>query len=104
DNQYYNMFMSGGNGIYHEFTTDNENGQTLLVICDSYGASFVHFLLPHYEKVYIMDTRYYDREYLNNMTIDEFAKSISADEIATLLYMDSVAYTFNTEALYGLLK
>lgn len=39
-----------------------------------------------------------------NMTIDEFAKSISADEIATLLYMDSVAYTFNTEALYGLLK
>ncbi len=104
DNQYYNMFMSAGNGIYHEFTTENKNGKTLLVICDSYGASFVHFLLPHYEKVYVMDTRYYDREYLNNMTIDEFAKSISADEIATLLYMDSVAYTFNTDALYGLLK
>lgn len=104
DNQYYNMFMSGGNGIYHEFTTDNENGKTLLVICDSYGASFVHFLLPHYEKVYIMDTRYYDKEYINNMTIDEFAKSITADEIATLLYMDSVAYTFNTDVLYSLLK
>ena len=104
DNQYYNMFMSAGNGIYHEFTTENKNGKTLLVICDSYGASFVHFLLPHYEKVYIMDTRYYDREYLNNMTIDAFAKSINADEIATLLYMDSVAYTFNTDALYGLLK
>jgi hypothetical protein len=104
NNQYYNMFMSGGNGVYHEFTTENKNGRTILVICDSYGASFVHFLLPHYEKVYIMDTRFYDREYLNNMTIDAFAKSIHADDITTLLYMDSVAYTFNTDALYGLLK
>jgi hypothetical protein len=51
-----------------------------------------------------MDTRFYDREYLNNMTIDAFAKSIYADDITTLLYMDSVAYTFNTDALYGLLK
>lgn len=104
DNQYYNMFMSGGNGIYHEFTTTNKNGQTLLLICDSYGASFVHFLLPHYEKVYIMDTRYYDKEYLNGMTIDEFAKSINATDISTLMYMDSVAYLFNTEVLYSLLK
>ncbi len=104
DNQYYNMFMSGGNGIYHEFTTENKNGQTLLLICDSYGASFVHFLLPHFEKVYVMDTRYYDIEYLDNMSIDMFAKSINADDIVTLLYMDSVAYAFNTDALFGLLK
>lgn len=103
-NPYYNMFMSGGNGIYHEFTTANKNGKTFLLVCDSYGASLVHFLLPHYEKVYVMDTRYYDREYLNNMTIDMFAKSINANDIAVLQYMDSVAYSFNTDVLYSLLE
>ena len=103
NNPYYNMFMSGGSGIYHEFTTTNKNGKTFLLICDSYGASLVHFLLPHYEKVYVMDTRYYDREYLNFMTIDQFAKSINANDIAVLQYMDSVAYSFNTDVLYSLL-
>jgi hypothetical protein len=102
--EWYNMFMSTGSGRYHEFTTDVKNGRTLLLVSDSYGESMIHFLLPHYEKIIMIDSRYYDKAFMGGMTLDEYAKYIEADDIVVLQYMESVAYAFNTDALYALLK
>jgi hypothetical protein len=104
DEEWYNMFMSTGSGKYHEFTTDVKNGRTLLLLSDSYGESMIHFLLPHYEKIIMIDSRYYDKAFMGGMTLDEYAKYIKADDIVVLQYMESVAYAFNTDALYSLLQ
>ncbi|MFA7673197.1 MAG: DHHW family protein [Clostridia bacterium] len=102
--EWYNMFMSTGSGRYHVFTTDVKNGSTLLLVSDSYGESMIHFLLPYYEKIIMIDSRYYDKAFMGGMTLDEYAKYIKADDIVVLQYMESVAYAFNTDALYSLLQ
>ena len=55
----YSYFL---NGIQPMITVENsnvKNGKTLLVVKDSYANCFVPFLINHYEKVVILDTRYY---------------------------------------------
>ena len=56
----YLVFLSAGNGTWSKISTENKNGKKLLVIKDSYGNSFVPFLLPHYEEIYVIDPRFYD--------------------------------------------
>ena len=55
----YSYFL---NGIQPMITIENsnvKNGKTLLVVKDSYANCFVPFLINHYEKVIVLDTRYY---------------------------------------------
>ncbi|MNC63939.1 hypothetical protein D3C75_1141010 [compost metagenome] len=39
--------------------TDVKNGKRLLLIKDSYANALIPFLLPHFEKIVIVDPRYY---------------------------------------------
>ena len=43
-----------------EIDTDYHNGKVLFVIKDSYANCFVPLLIPHYEKIYVLDLRYYN--------------------------------------------
>ena len=55
----YSYFL---NGIQPMITVTNSNvtnGRTLLVVKDSFANCFAPFLINHYEKVIILDTRYY---------------------------------------------
>ncbi len=55
----YTVFL-GGNNPYVEINTSVKNGKTLLVLQDSYAHCVAPFLVNHYEKIILLDYRYYN--------------------------------------------
>ena len=55
----YGFFLDD-NHAFIEIGTDYRNGKTLFVIKDSYANCFVPLLLPYYEKIYVLDLRYFN--------------------------------------------
>ncbi len=69
----YLVFM-GGNYSEVDVTTSNDTGKNLLIIKDSYANCFVPMLTPYYDKIVIVDPRYfYDNIYeiIDNNKINE---------------------------------
>ncbi len=57
-NQYEVFF--GGNFGRIEIQTDNLNHKNILIIKDSYANCFIPLLIPHFEKIVIIDPRYFN--------------------------------------------
>ena len=55
----YGFFMDD-NHAFIQIDTSYQNGKTLFVIKDSYANSMVPLLIPHYERIYVVDLRYYN--------------------------------------------
>jgi hypothetical protein len=55
---FYAVFL-GGDYPWGEIKTNNNNGKRIVVIKDSYANALIPFLLPHFEKVYYLDPRYF---------------------------------------------
>ena len=55
----YAFFMDD-NHAFVEIETGYHNGKVLFVLKDSYANCFIPLLLPHYEKIYVMDLRYFN--------------------------------------------
>lgn len=53
------MYFLGGNDSIVTVETENKNGKTLLLIKDSYANSFLPYLIGDYEKIILLDMRYY---------------------------------------------
>lgn len=56
-NQYEVFF--GGNHARVDIRTTADTGRTLLLLKDSYANCFVQFLLPYYDRIIMIDPRYY---------------------------------------------
>lgn len=54
----YEIFLGGNHGFV-EIQTGRKNKRTLLIIKDSYANCMIPFLIPDYEKIVIVDPRYY---------------------------------------------
>ena len=54
----YQVFF-GGNHPMIEIRTTADTGRNLLLFKDSYANSFVQFLVPHYDRIVMIDPRYY---------------------------------------------
>lgn len=54
----YQVFL-GGNHPLVEIRTSADSGKNLLLIKDSYANSFVQYLVPYYDKIIMVDPRYY---------------------------------------------
>lgn len=78
----YTVFL-GGNYSRVDIQTLNDNGHVLLLIKDSYANCFVQFLTPYYEKIIMIDPRYY---------YDEIEQAISKEQITDILFL----YNMNT--------
>lgn len=57
-NQY--GFFLDDNHAFIQIDTSYRNGKTLFVIKDSYANSMIPLLTPHYERIYVVDLRYYN--------------------------------------------
>lgn len=57
----YSYFL-GGNHPVTEVTTSVKNGKHLLLLKDSYAHSFTPFLTAHYEKIDLVDPRYFKED------------------------------------------
>lgn len=55
----YGFFLDDNHAII-QIDTEYHNGKTLFVIKDSYANCFVPLLIPYYERIYVMDLRYYN--------------------------------------------
>ena len=54
----YQVFF-GGNHPVVQIRTTADTGRNLLLFKDSYANSFVQFLIPHYDRIVMIDPRYY---------------------------------------------
>ncbi len=54
----YGYFLDDNHALI-EINTEASNDKTLFIIKDSYANSFIPLLTPHYEKIYVIDLRYY---------------------------------------------
>lgn len=58
-NDQYQYFLGGNAGLAVLENADRPNGETLLVLKDSFANCFVPFLTAHYRRVVLLDPRYF---------------------------------------------
>ena len=58
----------GGNYPSVLITTLNETGRNLLLLKDSYANCFIQFLLPFYDRILVVDPRYYSDDLNEDIT------------------------------------
>ena len=80
----YQVFF-GGNHPLLTVRTTVDNGRSLLIFKDSYANSFVQFLLPYYDRIVLVDPRYY---------YDDVRTLITSEAITDVLFL----YSMNTFA------
>jgi hypothetical protein len=88
----YLIFCSTGGATWSVVKTDVKNGKKILVVKDSFGNAMVPFLLPHYEEIYIIDARFYNKAY-TGMNITEFIRFYDIRDVVMLFYMEDVNWT-----------
>jgi len=79
----YRVFM-GGDYAKLDYTSSNTNGNTLVVVKDSYANALIPWLSPHYERIIVIDPRQYG---------GSVARLLGDFENADLLFMNYVAAT-----------
>ncbi len=86
DKDKYTVFF-GGNHPLVEIATTNNNDRVLLVFKDSYANCFMQFLTPYYEKILMLDPRYY---------YGDLPLLMSSENVTDVLFLYS-ADTFMTD-------
>ncbi len=81
----YNTFIGGDNPFTVITNHNRSDGSAALVIKESFGNAFVPFLVDHYEKVYVVDYRYYDAMNLTQV-VDTY-------HIQDVIFMNNVGAT-----------
>lgn len=57
----YSTFIGGDNPYSEIHNSSKSDGSSCVVVKNSFGNAFVPFLVDHYEYVYVVDLRYYDK-------------------------------------------
>ena len=83
----YLTFIGGDNALTTITNNDNPNGETCVVIKESYGNAFVPFLVPHYSTIYVIDPRHY------NGTLSDFTAEKEIDDI---IFISNISTTRNS--------
>lgn len=88
-NNKYLAFISTGGATWSVIRTDVKNGRRLMVVKDSFGNALVPFLLPHYEEIYVVDSRFYSIS-ATGKNIVQFVKDHGINEVLFVIYMEDV--------------
>jgi len=83
----YRVFMGGDFPILN-FTSSNRNGNTLVVVKDSFANALIPWLAPHYGRIIVIDPRQFDGSVTE--LLGEYAR-------VDLLFMNYVAATAMTD-------
>ena len=75
----YAYFLGGNDGLI-EIDTTLDNGRVLLIAKDSYANCLIPFLTSHFEKIYVVDLRYF------NPKVVQYAKGLGNVTDALVLY------------------
>ena len=88
------VYFLGGNQPLVEIRTGTENGRTLLLLKDSYAHAFVPFLTAHYEKIVMVDLRYYKAE---------LSTLMEGEQVTDLLFLYNVTNFAGDKVLASML-
>ncbi|MBE6149949.1 MAG: hypothetical protein E7170_04435 [Firmicutes bacterium] len=78
----YSYFLDGNHPLI-QITNESELGE-ILVIKDSYANSFIPFLVNHYNKVHVIDLRFY------NASVTEYIKTNNIDKVLFLYNINDI--------------
>lgn len=93
----YSVFLQGDLPIV-KMETQHKNGRKIAIVKESYGNAFAPFLINNYEKVIVVDQRYYT---------GDFITMLKAEGINELLFINNIfaAHTpFHINKIKGLKK
>ena len=76
----YSYFLDNNHPLITIVNKDITNGKELLVLKDSYANSMISFLVNHYEKVHVIDTRFY------KLSIEDYVKENEGIKDVLFLY------------------
>lgn len=99
----YLVFISSGELTWGVIKTEVKNGKRILVVKDSFGNALVPFLLPHYEEIYVVDSRFYNIGAAGKNII-EFIEDNRINELLFMHYMEDVnwhKFMEGVEAIMG---
>lgn len=77
---------------------DLTEGQTCLVIKESYGNAFIPFLVPHYKTIHVIDPRHYSG------TLSEFLEENPVDDIIFIANMSTTRNSVYIDAMTDFIK
>ncbi len=83
----YLTFIGGDNPLVTIENHDNPQGETCILIKESYGNAFVPFLIPHYKTIYVIDPRHYQGK-LSDFTADK--------DIDDIVFISNISTTRNS--------
>ncbi len=81
----YSYFLRGNQPMV-EITSQNKNGKKLLVLKDSYSHNMVPYLVNDFEKVFMLDLRYYNgslKQFINQQKFTDIALIYNFETLAT---------------------
>lgn len=94
----YLTFIGGDQALVTIKNLDIEEGESCLVIKESYGNAFVPFLIPHYKNVYVIDPRHYKG------TLSDFANNNEFDDIIFLANISTTRNEIYIDAMKGFIQ
>lgn len=77
----YSVYLDGNHPYTEIINNDNNNGETLLVVKDSYAHAVTPFLAEHFSKIVMVDLRYYKKP---------LSEVISSNNVTSLIYVYSL--------------
>lgn len=70
----YSFFLDNNHSLVSIENLDTQNGDSILIIKDSYANAFVPLIAPNYKYIYVIDPRYYNlsiSDYINENKINK---------------------------------
>lgn len=89
----YGTFICGDNPLSTITNASNPDGETCLVIKESFGNAFVPFLVYHYKTVYVIDYRHYN---------GSLAGFLSTHPVNDIIFMNNISMTRNASLVQEL--
>lgn len=86
------MYFMGGNHPIVEIDTHHE-GETLLIVKDSFANILVPFLIPHYSRIIVVDVRFV------NLTVSMIAEQFDVDQLLVVYSLDQFLNEFHLALL-----
>ena len=89
----YLTFIGGDQALVTIENLDMTEGESCVVIKESYGNAFVPFLIPHYKNIYVIDPRHYKgtlSNFVSDKDIDDIIFVANISTTRNSIYIDAM--------------
>ena len=90
----YSLFLNNIHSLVEITNNNTESTRTLAIAKDSYANSMIPFLVNHYKKIYVFDTRSYKG------AVSDFVKENNVDDVLILYNMNTIDTDTGVNVIY----